>query len=143
MIDAAVVDASVAVKWVVSEEHSDCARALARLSLEAPDLLLVECANIIWKKVRLGDLEPRDAAGRLDLLLRAPVAITGSRDLLDAALQISLALGHPVYDCVYLALAQRRKIPLITADRKLVNAVRKRRNLGIRVEFLPDVGVQP
>ena len=79
MIDSAVVDASVAVKWVVREQHSGDARSLAGARLEAPDLLLVECANIIWKKVRLGDLAPRDAAGRLALLLRAPVVITASR----------------------------------------------------------------
>ena len=141
-MDAAVVDASVAVKWVVREEHSDCARSLAGVRLEAPDLLLVECANIIWKKVRLGDLAPRDAAGRLDLLLRAPVAITASRELLAVALQLSLELKHPVYDCVYLALAQRRQIPLVTADRRLVSIVGERSKLGIRVEFLPDLGRQ-
>jgi predicted nucleic acid-binding protein len=142
VIDAAVVDASVAVKWVVREEHSDVARLLASARLEAPDLLPVECANIIWKKVRLGDLGPRDAAGRLDLLLRAPVAITASRELLDRALQIALDLKHPVYDCVYLALAQSRKLPLVTADRRLVSAVGRRPNLGIRVEFLADLGRQ-
>ena len=47
MIDAAVVDASVAVKWVVPETGSDLARSLSNASLEAPDLLLVECANIL------------------------------------------------------------------------------------------------
>jgi predicted nucleic acid-binding protein len=138
-MDAAVVDASVAVKWVVREEHSDCARSLAGVRLEAPDLLLIECANIIWKKVRLGDLALRDAAGRLDLLLRAPVAITASRELLAAALQLSLELKHPVYDCVYLALAQRRRIPLVTADRRLVSIVAERSKLGIRAVFLPDL----
>ncbi len=140
MIESAVVDASVAVKWVVREQHSDCARLLSRVRLEAPDLLLVECANIIWKKVRLGDLKPQDAAGRLDLLLRAPVVITSSRELLDSALHLSLSLKHPVYDCVYLALAQRRQIPLVTADRRLVGAVSKRSSLGFRVEFLGDLG---
>ena len=142
MIDSAVVDSSVAVKWVVREQHSDCARLLARVRLEAPDLLLVECANIIWKKVRLGDLAPRDAAGRLGLLLRAPVAIAASRELLDSALQLSLELNHPVYGCVYLALARQREIPLVTADRRLVSAVSKRSALGIRVEFLSDLGRQ-
>ena len=137
-----MVDASVAVKWVVREEHSDCARLLAGVRLEAPDLLPVECANIIWKKVRLGDLAAQDAAGRLDLLLHAPVVITGSRELLDLALQLSLRLKHPVYDCVYLALAQRRKIPMVTADRRLVSAVSKHGSLGIRVEFLPGLGRQ-
>jgi predicted nucleic acid-binding protein len=125
---------------VIDAAVRDSTLLLASARLEAPDLLGVECANIMWKKVRLGDLEPRDAAGRLDLLVRAPVAITASRELLDRALQIALDLKHPVYDCVYLALAERRKIPLVTADRRLVSAVSRRRDLGIRAEFLADLG---
>jgi predicted nucleic acid-binding protein len=70
------------------------------------------------------------------------VAITASRELLDRALQIALDLKHPVYDFVYLALAERSKIPLVTADRRLVSAVNKRRSLGIRAVFLADLGRQ-
>src|ERR1019366_1533318 len=108
VIDAAVVDASVAVKWVVEEPDSGPARSLAHARLEAPDLLHVECANILWKKARIGDLTRRDAAGCLDVLLHAPVTLTGSRELLDLALDLSLEWQHPVYDCVYVALAIRR-----------------------------------
>jgi predicted nucleic acid-binding protein len=125
VIEAAVVDASVAVKWVVAEPDSGRARSLARARLEAPDLLHIECANILWKKARLGDLTRREAAACLDVLLRAPVTLAGSRELLDLALDLSLEWRHPVYDCVYAALAIRREIPLVTADRKLVNVLRK------------------
>ena len=61
MISAAVVDASVAVKWVVEESDSVQARSLSRARLEAPDLLPVECANILWKKERIGDLTKEQA----------------------------------------------------------------------------------
>jgi len=139
MIQAAVVDASVAVKWVVPENGSDRARSLAQAKLEAPDLLFVECANILWKKVRLGHLTRREAADCLRLLLAMPVALAGSRELLDSALRLSLELDHPVYDCLYLALALQRRFPLVTADEKLAKAARKQRNLAASVVLLSDL----
>lgn len=139
MIEAAVVDASVAIKWVVQEPGSDRARSLAQARLEAPDLLPVECANILWKKVRIGDLAQREAADRLNLLLRAPVVLVGNRELLDSALRLSFELGHPVYDCLYLALALQRRFPLVTADEKLAKAARNRRKLAASVMLLADL----
>ena len=56
MIEAAVIDACVAVKWVIQEAGSEEARRLFSARLEAPDLLLVECANILWKKASLRDI---------------------------------------------------------------------------------------
>ncbi len=138
-MDAAIVDASVAVKWVVNESGSDRARLLSQSRLEAPDLLPIECANILWKKVRIRDLTREGATTRLELLLRAPVSLAESRHLLDSALELSLDLHHPVYDCVYIALALRHDIPLVTADERLVAAVRKSPKLAGRVMRLADV----
>jgi hypothetical protein len=61
-----VVDASVALKWVIEEDGSDAAEALLlEEPLTGPDLLLVECANVLWTKARRGELrQERDAAGR-------------------------------------------------------------------------------
>lgn len=54
-----VIDASIAVKWVVEEEGTIEALALrGAAKLIAPDLLIAECANILWKKVRRGELLP-------------------------------------------------------------------------------------
>lgn len=138
-MDAAVVDASVAVKWVVDEPDSDRARLLSRARLEAPDLLPVECANILWKKVVRRDLTPDEASTRLKLLLEAPVSLAESGPLLAAALKLSLDLHHPVYDCVYLALALLRDIPLISADEKLVTALRKSGRVSGRVVPLAEL----
>ena len=137
-MDAAIVDASVAVKWVVNESGSDRARLLSHARLEAPDLLPIECANILWKKVRIRDLTREQASARLELLLRAPVSLAESPRLLDSALVLALDLHHPVYDCVYLALALRRDIPLVTADDRLVAAVRKLPQVANRVMRLAD-----
>jgi predicted nucleic acid-binding protein len=138
VIPHAVVDSSVAIKWVVEETESENARSLSHATLEAPDLLLIECANILWKKVTLSDLNPREAGERWRLLLEAPIHFTSSPGLLDIALRISLDLKHPVYDCVYLALALQLEVPLITADRRLVTAVRRKKNPGFHVLALGD-----
>ncbi len=136
---AAVVDANVAVKWVVDEPDSGPARSLADARLEAPDLLLVECANILWKKAGIGDLTRKEAAARLGVLLHAPVTLTASRELLDAALELALEWRHPVYDCLYVALAIRRNLPLVTADRRLAAAARRQKKSTVRVILLAEL----
>jgi predicted nucleic acid-binding protein len=123
MIDAAVADSSVALKWVVQESDSDQAELLAAARLEAPDLLLVECANALWRKTIQGELQVDEALESLAWLRRAPVCLESSAALLDAALELAAELNHPVYDCVYLSLAIRSGVPLVTADRRLLSAV--------------------
>ena len=56
LVDHAIVDASVAVKWVVPEIGSDQAAALATYRLSAPDLLDAECANVLWVKVTRAEI---------------------------------------------------------------------------------------
>jgi predicted nucleic acid-binding protein len=51
-VKAFVIDASVAIKWVVRETGTQEALSLRQHRLVAPDLLVAECANILWKKVR-------------------------------------------------------------------------------------------
>ena len=118
-----VVDASVAVKWFVSETLSGEARLLLshRLELHAPDLLLAEYANVIWKKVRRRELkaspEYTDALSNLS----ENVALHPIGDLIERAMQVALDLDHPIYDCLYLACAEATESTLITADEKLAN----------------------
>jgi predicted nucleic acid-binding protein len=64
-----VVDASVAVKWVVEEPRTEEALLLRATSrLLAPDLLVAECANILWKKVQRQELTPQEAFRAASLL---------------------------------------------------------------------------
>lgn len=118
-----VVDASVALKWLVAEEGSDLAAALRPNSeLIAPDLLLAEVANALWKKVRRREMEPEDADLAIQLLQRVNVDFRSSRPLVRPALALALAreIDHPVYDCIYLALARAEQCALVTADGRLL-----------------------
>jgi predicted nucleic acid-binding protein len=139
LIEAAIVDASVGVKWVVDETDTDVARSLATCQLHAPNLFPIECANILWKKVRIRDLTRRNALDYLDLLQQAPVAIVPAYDLMAEALELALDLQHPVYDCVYLALALQRGVPLVTADQRLAIAARKFRKTKHVVILLSEI----
>ncbi len=114
-----VVDASVAIKWVIQEPATDAALAIRQCRLLAPDLLVAECANILWKKVRRGDLEAADAvlAGRL--LERTGIELVPMRRMLERATRLSIALGHPAYGCFYLALAEASGCDFVTADDRL------------------------
>lgn len=119
-----MIDASVAIKWVVEEEGTAEALALRRFRLLAPDLLVPECANILWKKARRGELDDAEALLAARLLERADVELLPTRRLLGPATQLALTLDHPAYDCIYLALAQSSGHDFVTADRKLCAKVR-------------------
>ena len=118
-----VIDASVAVKWVIEEEGTKEALALRGLALTAPDLLIAECANILWKKVRRSELSEREAAFAAGLLARADIDLVAMRPYLETAVTIALALDHPAYDCVYIALAEAEGLRFVTADTSLVRKV--------------------
>jgi predicted nucleic acid-binding protein len=114
-----VIDASVAIKWVVDESGTPAALALRRHRLFAPDLLIAECANALWKKVRRSELTAAEAQFAARLLARADVELAPMRSLLEPAAALAIAIDHPAYDCVYLALAESLSCNFVTADQRL------------------------
>ena len=117
------VDASIVAKWYVAETHSEDARRLLARRLEryAPDFLLVEFANTVWKKARRGEIaDPRPYLGEIPELRQA-IDLLPTVDLVERAARLALELDHPVYDCLYLACAEATGSTLITADRKLAD----------------------
>lgn len=116
-----VIDASVAVKWVVEEEGTaEALRLLQSEALSAPDLLIAECANILWKKVKRGELDEREAGLAARLIQRADIEILPTRPLMEPTLELALALDHAAYDCLYLALAVENDWQFVTADERLL-----------------------
>ena len=83
-----VVDASVAAKWLVTEPLSDKALDVLGSSDEyAPDLLLAEVGNILWKKARRGEVSPSEARRIAGALVAAPLRIHPAAPLLLGALE--------------------------------------------------------
>ena len=120
-----VVDASVAVKWLVAEEDADIADQLAASGqeLHAPRLMASEAANALWRKARAGQIERAEAGAAMALLTDMPVRWNDDETVGADAVRLALALDHPVYYCVYLALAHRIGAIMLTADGRLANAV--------------------
>ncbi|MYA79822.1 MAG: type II toxin-antitoxin system VapC family toxin [Acidobacteriia bacterium] len=136
------VDASVVLKWFVTEPLSEQAWQLldVQFDLHAPDILLPEFANTIWKKGRRGEIP--DPRPYFDELAGLPgiVAIHPVGGLIERAAQIAVMIDHPVYDCLYLACAELTASALITADQQLVERA-KERLPGLEVRHLGDFRV--
>jgi predicted nucleic acid-binding protein len=120
-----VVDASVAVKWLIQEPLSDKAIAvLARPeALIAPDLLVAEVANVLWKKVRSGELTEIVALERFAALRSMGLDLRPSPPLAARALSFAIEAKRTVYDALYLALAEQEDCLFVTADERFVNAL--------------------
>lgn len=123
-----VVDASVVLKWLRDETDADWARALVRqpgTRLLAPELLLSEAANVLWRIQRRGEATPEHVAGLLTDLMSYPLAIEAMpRAVHGHALRLAMTMAHPAYDCLYLALALDRDAALATADLRFAAAIR-------------------
>ena len=136
------VDASVVVKWYVSETHSEEARVLLghRLERFAPDFVLVELANIFWKKARLREIGDPHAYFQELSRIREAVVLSSSADLIERAAQVAAQIDHPVYDCLYIACAEATGSTLMTADRRLRDAVADS-VLDVDVQYIGAHGV--
>jgi predicted nucleic acid-binding protein len=134
-----VIDASVAVKWVLAEKGASAAFSLQSERLTAPALWLLEAASALWSTAARGQISRKEAEERLSLLREAPVETTAIEDHLGAALRIANQLHHPIYDCVYLAAALRVDSYVVTADRRFIRACASDGILKARVKFLEGV----
>ena len=128
MAKICVVDASVVLKWFLPEADSAAADYLLEeflndeVELLAPDLMLVETASALWKRVMIRkELSADEATLIYRDLLTLPFSFIASATVADAALQAALKHNHSVYDALYCALAIDRRCDFVTADRTLAN----------------------
>lgn len=118
-----IVDASVALKWVLQEQDSDRAIALlASEALAAPDLFWAECANVLWVKARRGQIDRGDANAAFAAIDASPVSVIPARSLAAAAQAMAFELDQTVYDCLYLAAALASGGVFVTADEAFAKA---------------------
>ena len=120
-----VLDASVGVKWVMNEVDTPIAlRVLADFragvhELLAPDSYVLETAHGLTKAERRGLAVGADMLWA-DLMLDCP-PLHPFRPLMPRAVQIAVKARIAVYDCLYVALAEREGCEVLTSDTKLKN----------------------
>ena len=123
-----VVDASVAAKWLFVEPDTEKARVIldsaqnGELQLLAPEILPAEIANSLWQRTQRGDLDRAAAVGLFEGFQKLEFNFFKVQELVEFALTIALRHHHPVYDCLYVVLAQREGCDLVTADERLYRA---------------------
>ena len=128
-----VIDASVAAKWVLDEPYS--ARALALRDegdLIAPSLIAAEVGNALWKAMRRDGIARENALDAIQAILLAFDALIPIEDLRQRALELAIALDHSVYDCIYLALAEREGVPLVCVDGPLIGKAKRLKGVEVR-----------
>jgi len=121
-----IVDASVAAKWFFKEDNGEEALSILDESnqLHAPDFLLLEMDSIILKWVRRGAVGPQEGIDIRDALRRYPVQHHPFTSFLDDAFTIASQTGQSIYDCLYVALAAVLHGRMVTADRRLYDAMK-------------------
>jgi len=126
---ACVLDASVMIKLFLLEDFTAevqayLLRAGDDIEVHAPDLLPIECTNILWKQIQRSGYDPAQARRDLaDLLTLNGVQWVATGTLLPAALDIAALHAISAYDACYVALADRLHLPLLTADNRLANVL--------------------
>lgn len=136
-----VVDASVAIQWYLPEEHASEAEILLSddFQLHAPELLLPEIANVLWKKCQAADISDIEAETALNFFRNRNIVLHEHKDLLRTALSGAIETRQPVYDWIYLALALSLSCTFVTADRRFFLAMRKTRFKG-QVTWIENAG---
>lgn len=122
-----IIDTNIVLSWVIQQdvpeidfiEHSQCI---------APQFLKIETINIlrkyyVMKKIPLHIIEQYYE----DILIVIDIFVP-DETILDRAKSISFAINHPIYDCLFIALAQQFESPLLSFDKRLLE---KADSLGV------------
>lgn len=121
-----VLDASVGLKWVLPEDDSDKAIDLGFKyrsgvhELIAPDTFPPEVAHALTRAERRGILTAEEGAAHFTALLKGLPRIHASLPLLPRAYDLSSQMRLGVFDCLYIALAEREQCQVVTADERIV-----------------------
>lgn len=124
-----VIDSSVVAKWILPEADSAKAQQLIVQTAAAGERLIVldlafpEVANAIWKRFRQQLIDLTEARQLLAALVSSPVDVEPAALLLTSAFEIAAKYDRAIYDALFIALAEQRALPGITADEPLFNTV--------------------
>jgi predicted nucleic acid-binding protein len=131
-----VIDASVAMAWCFEDEATRETDALLEVLGSGvaivPALWQLEVANVLVIAERRRRISEAKSGRFLALLARLPIEVDDIGSSLEQLVSVARRHGLSAYDAAYLALAQRRGLPLATRDEGLREAC-----VAAGVEVLP------
>jgi len=138
-----VLDSSVAFKSLVPEQDSRKAVDLVdefrmfHHDLIAPNVFSYELAHALTRAERQGRLAQGEASFNWTSFMAFPPILFEDSSLIERGIEISSQYRIGVYDCVYVALAEREGCELLTADAKLVSNLHKHFPFIVELSTLP------
>lgn len=130
-----VIDTSALIRLFVPDgpNHPEVETAFNRAAsgaelVLAPQLLLVEAANVLLRKRRRGELSTPELRELLQAVESLPIRLCEHGPLLLGACSLAETHGLSAYDALYLALAEQHGARLITCDEALAKVAR---NIGL------------
>jgi len=114
-----VIDASILVKFILKEEGWNKIADFLKAGTISVDLVIKETVNAIWKRVMRKEISLEEAKSMFEAMkeiLNKAVIIENEMDYIDEAFEISIRRNITVYDSLYIALAKKKKLELLTAD---------------------------
>jgi predicted nucleic acid-binding protein len=142
LIDHYVIDTSVLAQGFIEDTETLRMDTLMHIVtdennavLHVPDFTLVECTNVIWKRVQFHGETPENARKILNDFRAFPLKIHTAAKLLSRAMDIAMSTRLAVYDCVHIALCENTGYPLITVDAKQTKAASA---VGVQLKPITD-----
>lgn len=123
-----VLDCSVATKWFVPEPLSELALPLLEqlqsgsLDFVTPESFVAEFGHSMRRLVLGGQISPELAYRAIDRLVALPIESVDARTIARPAMQLALTHMATFYDALYVALAAREGLKVLTADDRMANA---------------------
>jgi len=114
-----VIDTSVLVKFILKEEGWNKIADFLKAGTISVDLVIKETVNAIWKRVMRKEISLEEAKSMFEAvkeILNKAVIIENEMDYIDEAFEISIRRNITVYDSLYITLAKKKKLELLTAD---------------------------
>lgn len=124
-----IIDASIVAKWLLPDEYDPIADTIKKaftdreIAVAVPTLIFYEINNLLKSAALSKRISVKDSADFYEYFLNLNFNIHWSKELLKNALQKALDLNISSYDASYVVLSESLKIPLFTADEKLVKKV--------------------
>jgi len=122
-----IIDTNVLFQFYFGEDTVHTLDVIG-LDIEAPDILKIEFINVLRKAHYLNHI-PIDTIDKIYVDAISLIKVFyHHNDILKEAKDISFSLNHPIYDCLFLALALKLDQPFVSLDRRLLH---KAKSIGI------------